>query len=208
MEKISGIDFIGDFYLAGGTALALLLGHRQSIDFDFFSKEKHSPLKILDALGAVTNEKIEIKEQDEDTLIAFINNVKVSFFFYKHKLLDDTIKIKENISVANLKDIFAMKLIAISQRGTKKDFIDLYFLLKNGLSISDSINILEKKYENIKFNTLHILKSLLYFEDANNDLMPLMLIDTSWEEVKSYITKEAQGFLDKVLSCPTNNIIL
>ena len=152
MERINGCEFINDFYLAGGTALALLIGHRQSIDFDFFSNTKFSNLKILDSLNEILkdDEQIEIKEQDEDTLILFINNVKLSFFFYSHKLLGEKITILNNINLASLKDILAMKLIAISQRGTKKDFIDMYFLLKNNFSLSNAVNVLNEKYDKIK----------------------------------------------------------
>ena len=160
MERINGCEFINDFYLAGGTALALLIGHRQSIDFDFFSNTKFSNLKILDSLNEILkdDEQIEIKEQDEDTLILFINNVKLSFFFYSHKLLGEKITILNNINLASLKDILAMKLIAISQRGTKKDFIDMYFLLKNNFSLSNAVNVLNEKYDKVKFNKLHILE--------------------------------------------------
>ena len=201
MERISGCEFINDFYLAGGTALAFLIGHRQSIDFDFFSSTKFSNLKILDALNEILKdgEEIEIKEQDDDTLILFINNVKLSFFYYSHKLLGEKINILDNISLASLKDIFAMKLIAISQRGTKKDFIDMYFLLKNNFSIANAVNILNEKYDKVKFNKLHILKSLSYFDDANMDANPKMIKDVSWKEVKEFIEKEVNKYLKNLV---------
>lgn len=201
MERINGCEFISDFYLAGGTALALLIGHRQSIDFDFFSNTKFSNLKILDSLNEILkdDEQIEIKEQDKDTLILFINNVKLSFFFYSHKLLGEKITILNNINLASLKDILAMKLIAISQRGTKKDFIDMYFLLKNNFSLSNAVNVLNEKYDKIKFNKLHILKSLTYFDDANMDANPKMLKDVSWKEVKESIEKDVNNYLKNLV---------
>lgn len=201
MERLAKTSFIKDFYLAGGTALALIIGHRQSIDFDFFSYDKFSPIKVLDNLQEILNkdEIIEVKEQDEGTLIVFVNNVKISFFYYNHKLLDSKINAMQNISLASLKDIFAMKLIAISQRGTKKDFIDLYFLLKEKFTISDAVDVLNQKYEKVKFNKLHILKSLTYFNDANLDPDPIMLKDISWKDIKEKIGSETEGFLKKLV---------
>lgn len=199
MEKIDGTNWIKDFYLAGGTALALQLGHRQSIDFDFFSQTKFSQTKILDSLYEITKKTAEIKEQDDGTLILFIENIKLSFFFYKHPLLNDTIKILNNIYLAGLKDIFAMKLIAISQRGTKKDFIDLYFLLQNGFKIQDTVTVLNEKYSHVKFNKLHILKSLLFFDDAENELDPIMIKDFSWKDVKEFIEINSKNFLKTLI---------
>lgn len=197
MDRVDGCNFIKNFYLAGGTALALLIGHRQSVDFDFFSLEKFSGAMILEELQKILigDECIEVKEQDSGTLILFINNVKISFFYYNHRLLSDTSKILNNINLASLEDIFAMKLIAISQRGTKKDFIDLYFLLKSGFTIADTVDVLNKKYEKVKFNKMHILKSLVYFGDANMDLDPRMLKDVSWKDMKEYIKTESESFL-------------
>lgn len=201
MERLAKTNFIKDFYLAGGTSLALLIGHRQSIDFDFFSYEKFSPIKVLNSLQEILNqdEIVEVKDQDEGTLIVFVNNVKISFFYYNHKLLDSKIKAMDNIYLASLKDIFAMKLIAISQRGTKKDFIDLYFLLNEGFTILDATQVLNQKYEKVKFNKLHILKSLTYFDDANLDPNPKMLKDVSWKDIKERISSETEGFLKKLI---------
>ncbi len=201
MERIDGSNFIRDFYLAGGTALALLLGHRESVDFDFFSEKRYNASKILDELKSMLldDEAIEIKEQDADTLIIFINSIKISFFFYNHKLLDSKIKLLDNIKLASVKDIFAMKLIAISQRGTKKDFIDMYFLLNNGFEMFDAVQVLNEKYEKVKFNKLHILKSFSYFDDADLDAEPKMLKKVSWQEVKNYIQNKAKSFLKELV---------
>ncbi|MGI6680086.1 MAG: nucleotidyl transferase AbiEii/AbiGii toxin family protein, partial [Bdellovibrionota bacterium] len=178
-----------------------LLGHRESVDFDFFSEKRYNASKILDELKSMLldDEAIEIKEQDADTLIIFINSIKISFFFYNHKLLDSKIKLLDNIKLASVKDIFAMKLIAISQRGTKKDFIDMYFLLNNGFEMFDAVQVLNEKYEKVKFNKLHILKSFSYFDDADLDAEPKMLKKVSWQEVKNYIQNKAKSFLKELV---------
>jgi hypothetical protein len=100
----------------------------------------------------------------------------------------------EGIQLADERDIAAMKLDAVSSRGSKKDFIDIYFLLKK-YSLAELFDIFEKKYAAIKFNKLHILKSLSYFENAEQEPMPVMLESVPWEEVKKKIVMEAGQIL-------------
>jgi len=94
------------------------------------------------------------------------------------------------IKIADEKDIACMKIDAISSRGSKKDFIDLYFLLEK-YSLPELISFFEKKYSAIEFNKLHILKSLTYFKDAEDEPMPIMIKNTNWADVKKKIIKEA-----------------
>jgi hypothetical protein len=100
----------------------------------------------------------------------------------------------EGSRLADERDIAAMKLDAVSSRGSKKDFIDIYFLLEK-YSLPELLEIFEKKFAAIKFNRIHILKSLSYFEDAENEPMPIMLKPVSWEDVKKKIVAEANQIL-------------
>ena len=87
--------------------------------------------------------------------------------------------------LAALSDIACMKLIAVSQRGTKKDFIDVYELIQSGMNLTSQFDALERKFSDVSYNKLSILKSLTYFVDAEGDAMPKMLKPYGWDEVKT-----------------------
>jgi len=192
LEKIGGSSFAKDFYLAGGTALALHLGHRQSIDLDWFSGQNFSNEKIKKNLALLGNFKL--LNEEKDTIHGTLDEIRVSFFHYGYNLLFPLIKFG-NIDLADERDIAAMKIDAISSRGSKKDFIDLYFLLKN-YSLAELIDFFEKKYKNIEYNKLHILKSFSYFDDAESDPAPVMIQDIEWGKIKEVIADKAKKLLD------------
>ncbi|HAS00106.1 MAG: hypothetical protein US57_C0011G0046 [Candidatus Moranbacteria bacterium GW2011_GWC2_37_73] len=194
-EKIKKIDILKSFYLAGGTALAIELGHRKSIDLDFFSKENFSPVelkKLLPEIGSVV-----VVGEEDGTLHCTIDGVKVSFLRYEYELLFPLVEF-EGVKMADERDIAAMKIDAISSRGSKKDFIDLYILLKK-YELRELINFFEKKFNNIQYNMLHILKSLTFFEDAEGDPMPMMFALENWDVVKKVIVEKVLEF-EKTLS--------
>ena len=170
-------------YLAGRTAVALQIGHRRSADLDFFTPEgfmeSQWEQKLADELG------LHLVKKDWQTIIGHAKGVKFSLFGYKYPLIESTNDFG-NIKVASLKDLAAMKLDTIVSRGTKRDFIDLYFLGKE-LSIQDMIESYQKKYGNWEDRQMMIKKSLIYFEDAEKDEMPEMLIEVNWEEVKKWL---------------------
>ncbi|MDP2910601.1 MAG: nucleotidyl transferase AbiEii/AbiGii toxin family protein [bacterium] len=190
-SKIASIKTISDFYLAGGTALALQFGHRKSIDLDWFSKKPFLTDKLKKELKDLGNLKIDSEEKD--TLNCRLDGVRLSFFEYPYKVLFPFIKYKK-IKVADFKDIACMKLEAISSRGSRKDFIDLYFLLKE-LSLEKVLKLFDKKYKGIEYNKLHILKSLTYFKEAEKSPLPVMIRKISWDIVKKEIQKKAKNYL-------------
>ncbi|MCQ2796374.1 MAG: nucleotidyl transferase AbiEii/AbiGii toxin family protein [Bacilli bacterium] len=187
LKKISNID---EFYIGGGTGLSLQLGLRISEDFDFFNDKHFDTNSLLKELKNNFKNGVEIINQEEthSTLNLFINKIKVSFIEYNHKNLKPYINFNEfkPMKLASLEDIACMKSIAIIQRGTKKDFFDLYFLIKklklNALSI---LKLLNKKYHD-KNLILNFMYSLSYFDDAENDILPKVLITYTWEEIKGY----------------------
>jgi len=191
LAKIAKLDFVQNFYLAGGTALAIQLGHRESIDLDFFSREKFSAQKLKYELSKIG--KLAVDYEDEDTLNGTLDDVKVSFFYYGYAQSFDLVKY-ENIFLADERDIAAMKIDTISARGSKKDFVDIYFLMQRH-SLSQLIGFFEEKYKNIRYNKLHILKSLIYFADANDNPDPLMLVDFDWEKIKTFLEPEVRMIL-------------
>jgi len=189
LDKIAPIAT--PFYLAGGTALALLLGHRISIDLDFFSENAFSVSSLVLQLNTLGNLKIE--DQSENTFNGSLDGVKISFFYYPYPLLFPTKKYN-NVALADERDIVAMKIQAISDRGSKKDFVDLFVLLKK-YSLNDILKFFNKKYEKFNYNRLHILKSLSYFYDADTNAKLVYIHPISWIEVKKFIENVVDQYL-------------
>ena len=186
LEKIRHEEMLNSFYMAGGTALALQLGHRKSVDLDFFSQNYPSHERLLQTFGKY---QLIIVQQAKGTLDVFIDDVKVSFFEYKYPLLEDTHPYKQ-IKLASTLDIACMKIAAIAQRGTKKDFVDLYVLLQS-FTLDEILRAFEKKYAGTVYQRLHILKSLVYFDDAENDPEPDYISPIKWKDVKHLLTSSA-----------------
>lgn len=187
LESLTALSFVNKYYLAGGTALALHFGHRFSHDLDFFSQNPESTQIIRGGLEG--RGKLEIIQNDFGTFNGILNDVKISFFVYKYPLLYSP-KLYKSIKIADVLDIACMKLDAVSSRGTKRDFIDLFFICQK-TSLSKILSLYLKKYALVKVNRLHIIKSLVYFVDAENDPMPQMIGKASWGEVKVFFEKEA-----------------
>lgn len=194
LSEISQIKNTRKFYLAGGTSLALQIGHRESIDLDFFNTDKFKNKNLKLVLAKIG--KLEIITDELYTLNLKINGVKVSFFYYPYKLLFPKIKF-EKMYLADERDISTMKLEAIAGRGSKKDFIDLYFLSKK-YTLEKLIRWHRKKYKNLGCNEFHIFKSLVYFADAESEPMPKMLVSVDWEEVKKYIVGEVKKIMGRI----------
>jgi predicted nucleotidyltransferase component of viral defense system len=188
IRKIEDLDSLKNFYLSGGTALSLQLGHRESEDLDFFTKNIFSPQVLQQALMQYGNLENVIIE--EGTLNAFMNGVKLQFLYYPYELLEEP-KTWNGISLSSTIDIACTKLITISMRGGKKDFIDMYAILQK-ISLDELFHKLNEKYQPVNYNKPHILKSLIYFDDADAQPMPRMHIPLEWELVKEFIVKEAK----------------
>jgi len=181
------MGWMREFYMAGGTALALQYNHRESVDFDFFSDKDFSNEQIITHLKQ--NGNLEVLSEEKNTLHTLFNGIQLSFLGYKYKLLSKPVH-EGNIKIADNLDIACMKLSAIVSRGTKKDFIDLFYILQH-YSLEFLIEKYHKKYD-FHDHKYILLKSLVYFEDAENDPMPLMKEQTSWIEIKKLIIKEVK----------------
>jgi predicted nucleotidyltransferase component of viral defense system len=179
------------FYLAGGTALYLKYHHRISEDFDFFTYPDvdFSILQLQKKIEGIPA-KIEHLLSDEDTLIVLINDIKFSFFSYKYPLLKPTIRLADiPIDIASDEDIACMKVVAIAQRGSKKDFYDLWFLMKrHNWSLKYVIELAKTKYPTLSIGV--ILKSIIYFEDAEKESYED--IDKKWSEIKEFFVGEGR----------------
>ncbi|OQW88262.1 MAG: hypothetical protein BWK78_08435 [Thiotrichaceae bacterium IS1] len=187
-DKLAQQPWLKSFYLAGGTALALHLGHRQSVDFDFFTMEEINTHEIIEKIRILGT--FELFHQSLNTLHGLSEQVRISFFTYQYPLLKE-LHPYLNLAIADLLDIALMKLEAIAGRGNKKDFIDLYFLLQY-FPITELFEQYPLKYGKPLNNHYHLLKSLVYFQDAELQPMPVMLIDLSWKTVKESIIAEVK----------------
>jgi len=186
----SNPSFLQEFYLSGGTALSLHLGHRESEDLDFFSKKIFDSKLLQTKLEKIG--KLENLELAENTLNTFMKGVKLQFLGYPYPLLKPTVNFG-NIKISSVIDIACTKLQTISMRGSKKDFIDLYFILKK-YALEKLFQKLDQKYKDSDFNKIHILKSLVYFVDADAQPMPRMHKQINWKEIKKTLVKQITGF--------------
>lgn len=171
LALLSKNPVIQNAYLAGGTAVALQLGHRISYDLDFFTSHRFEENSLLEEIKRAGNFKLE--KIASGTIIGKFKKVRFSFFYYKYPVLFPYQKFGK-INVLELRDLSSMKVAAIASRGTKRDFIDLYFLAKE-ISLCKMFDFYERKYKNLATTMPHILKSFVYFEDAESQDMPYML---------------------------------
>lgn len=185
LKGLQGLDSLYNTRLVGGTALALQYGHRISVDLDLFANSLEAEFMTIITQIKSKGHKIEIRKQYPGMLIAMIENVKVDIVNYPYPWIDAD-KREGSIVLATDKDIAAMKLSAITNRGTKKDFVDLFFLLKN-YSLEQMLSFYSEKYND--GSSFMVLKSLTYFDDAEADPSPNLLDKKlKWPDIKSTIT--------------------
>ena len=178
--------------LAGGTGLAFHLGHRLSDALNFFRTDNLDVRLLHDILSR--HGPYETLQEEEHTLTVLLHETKLSFFRVRDPFLFETVPYRF-FSIAAVSDIALMKLAAISGRGSRKDFADLYVILQDRPSLEDYFDLLPRKYDAGRLNTYHILKSLTYFDDAETEPMPRMLIPFDWEECKAFFVREARAIV-------------
>ncbi|MBI5196498.1 MAG: nucleotidyl transferase AbiEii/AbiGii toxin family protein [Nitrospirae bacterium] len=176
--------------LAGGTALALQLGHRISVDLDFFTMDDFSSESLIQEIKRLKFD-YQILQEEAGSLTVIVNSVKVSVFRYHCPFTDLKVKIK-SIPVASILDIAAMKVIAITQRGAKRDFADLYFILQDTPFRKVAANML-RRFGTERVNPLLIGKALVFFNDAEGDPEPQYLRDKpDWKDIKRFFKKNVK----------------
>lgn len=191
-DFLANSGLVKDFYLAGGTALALYMGHRYSYDLDFFSLKgfRESVLvQRFSLFNAHQTAKFYLENESEQTINAVLDGVKVSFLGYRYPLLKPCQQ-AEGILVADIVDAACMKIDTIAKRGARRDFIDLFFICREAITLPDLMSKFSKKYATVNYNMVHIKKSLVYFTDAERDPMPNMLKQVDWHELKNFFQTE------------------
>ncbi len=188
LESLQKLDALKEMRLVGGTALALQTGHRISVDIDLFGPLTTETMDINSELRS-TGRVSQIKDS-KNIHIYLVNDIKVDIVNYEYPWIDKAIN-EDGLRLASKMDIAAMKIAAITGRGTKKDFIDLYFLLQE-FSLHEIISFYLTKFDD--GSEFMAMKSIAYFEDAESDPMPNMLIPVSWENVKQYIIEHQKKY--------------
>ncbi len=185
------------WYLAGGTALALQAGHRKSVDLDFFTTKSKFNLKTV--LGNFINSNWRVSFEEDNTIYGELFKAKISFIAYPFFVPKQNFIQYGSINILHPLDIAVMKIIAISQRGRKRDFFDLYWCAKNIEPLERSIHRLKTQYPSVAHDYHHILKSLVYFDDAESDPEPEIFFKATWKDVKDYFKKESPIIINKII---------
>lgn len=184
LRDLLAIPEFKNLRLAGGTSLALQIGHRKSIDLDLFGTHETEPNEILDILNSIGS--LTTIRNMRNIHVFMINGIKVDIINYSYPWLHQANK-ADDLRLASIEDIAAMKLAAIAGRGTRKDFIDIHFLLRQ-FSLQEMLDLYTAKYAD--GSVFMILKSLIYFDDAENDPEPFMFEVIDWNLVKSELRDE------------------
>jgi hypothetical protein len=184
--------FAQRFYLAGGTALALRLGHRRSVDLDFFSATDEVLYgvrrEILNALASYAPQAIE---DVDGNLLLIMSGVRVGFFSYGYPLLEPPDDV-EGVAVASLVDVGLMKLDALISRGSRKDFYDLYWVAQQA-PLAYLLGLGRAKYPYARDFELMAVESLVLFDNADRDLQPDLWVDLPWPHVRQFFIDQAQA---------------
>lgn len=190
LKQLMALDEIKPFYLVGGTALALQLGHRASIDLDLFTVEQYDMEALINLLTKKYH--LSIEYQEDQMLITYIDGIKVDFVKMSYPILFPPLY-EDGVRMLDIRDIAAMKLKAITQRGSKKDFYDIFFLIRD-YPLGDLLGFFKKKFT--QYHIFHVIKSLYYFDDAEQYANPTVFDKKiTWELVKKTV-KNAVDELD------------
>ena len=190
--KAASLSFISQFYLAGGSGLALHLGHRFSVDLDFFSPASDAVGPDVRAVlrEALDDPTLSITHDKDATFVATWRGVGISFFrLHLYPLVHQPVLV-EGVPLATVEEIGAMKLAAIIGRGSRKDLVDLYYILQQ-VPIERLFEVAAAKYARVRTFAISATCALAYFDDAEALPMPLMIDRTSWATMKRFLERQA-----------------
>jgi len=188
LRRLSPLMTRRSFYLGGGTAVAIHLGHRRSVDLDWFTADRISDAALLARDIQDEGIPLVIRQIDRGALHGTVSGVRVSFLEYRYPLLHPALLWSNyGCRLASLDDLVCMKLSAVAQRGSKKDFVDIYAMGLKRTSLAEMLRLYQKKYSIEDIG--HIFYALAYFEDADRERMPRMRWDVDWRAIKEAIQK-------------------
>lgn len=181
LKALAALPGFEEFAFVGGTGLALQLGHRLSIDLDFFTQDEFQVETVVEELES--NFDLNLTGKDRYSLNCRINDIKVDIIRHPYALVNKLV-VEDGLSIWSIEDIAAAKISAITSRGAKKDFFDITEILKH-IPLEEALNLFEKKYPSAE--RFMAMKSLSWFEDAERDPDPIVLNDLTWRKVKETI---------------------
>lgn len=192
LDRLSRVPELAGYYLAGGTAIAVHLSHRTSLDLDFFSRTPAVDLDRLKAAIAPCFDKVEVRAQTDGALHLLCDGLPVDFVCYPYPPLEAPAASSFGVGLAGLLDLAVMKLAAISRRGLRRDFWDLYEILHAGLTLPQCGDAYVARFGIHEADLYHALRALTYFADAEKDpILPRGLEARTWEAVKVFFRSEA-----------------
>ncbi len=196
LSAIGQARFTHRFYLAGGTALALILGHRRSADLDFFSEIDEILEKTRqEIIRYLIKDPSQIIENTDGNLLLIIKDTRIGFFGYGYPLIKSVVEL-EGVRIASIEDIGLMKLDALISRGARKDFYDLFFI-SQAVPIDDLLELGKIKYPMVRDFAMMALEHLALFDNADRDIQPELLLDQSWVSVKQFFLRQVENLAKK-----------
>ena len=191
LKRVQNLPELAETRLVGGTALALQLGHRISVDLDIFGKWDYSQ-DLLAKFSSIGSADKESQTPDGKMAFFYVDDIKVDCVAYDmYEWLESPVE-ENGLRLAGIKDIGAMKVNAIVNRGTRKDFVDMTRLLEDN-SLDEILSWYKTKYPDA--NLALALRSLSYFVDAETMPMPRMLVPFDWEDAKERIRAAIRKFV-------------
>jgi hypothetical protein len=197
LDRLMEVPGIESFHLVGGSAVAIHLRHRRSIDLDLFSLSPDVDLAAFaDAARSILSD-LEVIGTSDVTIKVRVGEVPVDLVRYRYAPLDPPDPGPVGFPVAGLRDLAAMKLAAIARRGLRRDFWDLATIVESGLSLSDAAHAYVAKFRLAEADLYHVIRALTYFDDAEKDeILPNGLTRRGWERIKNFFESEAPKLLE------------
>ena len=186
VNELAARSVLEEFYLAGGTGLALQFGHRRSVDLDLFREREFDPGELRARLAGLSG--LRVRQILRGKLHLEYHNILVSFLQYPYPLLFPP-RPFDALTVADLRDIACMKVEAIASRGSRRDFVDLY-VAAHTYGLREILAWFDQKYAATPYNRVHLFKALTYFADAEQQPMPHLLVSLAWETITQFFLTE------------------
>lgn len=191
LDRLSKLPKISEFYLAGGAALGIHLGHRRSADLDFFSRTPSADLDAVKRAVESCFDRVEVRAETDVALHLLCDGLPIDFVRYAYPPLEPPVDMF-GLGLAGLCDLAVMKLSAISRRGLRRDFWDLFEALHAGLTLPECGAAYVRRFGVREADLYHVLRALTYFEDADKDpVLPSGLDAERWENIKAFFRREA-----------------
>jgi hypothetical protein len=202
LGRLSQLPVVARFYLAGGSALGVHLGHRRSADLDFFSLGAEADFDALKAAVAGCFDRVEVRAETDAALRLLCDGLPIDFVRYPYPLLDAA-GAAFGVGLAGLRDLAAMKLSAIARRGLRRDFWDLFEIIRSGLTLRACGEAYVERFGVKEADLYHVLRALTYFEDAEKDpVFPPGLDEPRWRAIKELFREQAPQLVRPLRDVP------